>query len=354
MVAGCPDGSAKEGGDATTDGYDFTHYRWQIPADITKLYGRIVLEDQSELRNDVTNKVILLLLGGPRILPVSVLESSKFGADLERHRVFVQDYDPYIVYQMNYIYAEEIETLTNKEVSSDATTKDDGFSIALGAQISQQNAEIVMRVASHFVAQGKEVYLHGASYGASLINYFYTRYPTQNKIIAKSAILAGRLTFPQSALDLYAKGYFSYYKLDTTDNTVLNEPEITDIRDEEIIFYPFATRTSHSIFAIDYTKALDNAVQHDVLYIASPYDRNVGPLQPAEIAYISQHSRLFYTEIDLTGDIAAVISSDKRCGHDVSQVSAAAIATALDFYASGTAPQSISVDVDFAEECGES
>ena len=272
---------------------------FKIPANITDLYSIMKLPNATQLINRSSNRVLLVVIGGPLLAPVSTVTSGRFTPSA--YSVLKDNFTVYVVYQMNYIYANQISDLT-----SDASA-DNRFTPSLAEELNDQNAEILFRVAHHFEKQQKEVSVLAPSYGSILYNNFLRRYPTENCVITRAISAVGRLRPSPNLLATYKAGNFSYFAVNSAGT------QVVDVVDSNS-YSPFLGYMIGDIIEVDYTQLLSANIRHAVLFLVSPQDRNVGPMDSTERTFINNHSQLDYTQIDVSADLRRI---SRACPHNL-------------------------------------
>ena len=311
---------------------DIAEQTYDIPANVTDLYGVASARDTTTdltaasvltpLVNNQSNRALLIVIGGPVHVASEMMQR---GALTSNYLPFREDFTVYIMYQMNYIYSRQIAALIGDN------TTDNRFTYELAEELNNQNAEILFRVARHLRQQGREVYVHGSSYASFLYSRFLSRYPTENCVVTRAVSAAGRLTASPNVLSYYRSGRSSPFALSADGS------EVVDMTTDGREGYNFWTGYMLSnIAASDFTQMFNSSnVHHDVLFVATPQDRNSGPISSQEIAFIRNHPRFDYTQVNL--NVSNLNTVNSNCPHALAIDAPNTIALAIDYLLDGSA-----------------
>ena len=321
-----------------------TDQSFDIPPMVTDLYtlGRAAkpgfgptnpprsTENSTPLINNQSNRVLLIILGGPQLIDTNVIQIG--GVFDNAFLPFRNHFTAYVVYQMNHIYSRQISAL----VADNST--DNRFTPELAQQINNQNSEILFRVARHFEQQGKEVYVYSSSYGSFLYSKFLERYPTENCLVTRAVSSVGRLKASTNILSRYREGFFTLHDI-SADNTVVD-------RNSTLHYNPFQGYIIGNVAEPDYTTIFTATnIYHDILWVASPQDRNVGPMSPQEIAFINNHPRFNYAQVNLSGNLRDIERISAVCPHGLGISGARTIPLVIDYLLDGSADAEINYTI---------
>lgn len=266
----------------TSPPYDFSKARFPIPENVEELFVR---------SNEQTDApaVVLTVQGGPTYLldhgfkPPSgsaEREQSDRGYHNQTFKLFTQNCELVSVHQINTLRPEISEwckaSFDNPELLKDELTLD------LAEEICQQNAEIIIRVASHFKAQGKEVYVYAYSYGCLLMQLTLQRYPDRLDLFDKVVLAVGRLDLDDEIIENYTQDNYARFKWHEQEGVPF-EYHFKEAVGQEI----FIGRMMHAVAGFDYTKTLaDCSLPRDrVLYLCGENDADAGRLTAHERAF---------------------------------------------------------------------
>ena len=243
-------------------------------------------QDYYQLAEDHSNsgEVILLTSQGG---PVTDLGGQEFG--------FMHDF-------FSIAYVHQAQTLRDQEDGLDnrLLNGDELISIEKARRASMKSAAILHKVAAHFKAQGKTVYLMTHSFGSFIIPHTLTYYGNN---FDKIFIGAGRIEIQQETYEAFLNGCGGRF---TEDGMTFQEFPCEDIKREENLDTQglqrlrSGSRLQGTLGENRYRRLLKNVRLDNILYVYGNSDKAVGRLSSEEVTFL-RNKKAQVIALDNTG-----------------------------------------------------
>jgi len=168
------------------------------------------------------------------------------------------------------------------------------FTLEMAEAEINTTAEMIHRSVSYFKNKGKTVILFAHSYGAFLIPYYLTKYPS---LADKYIITGGRLDVDVTCFEGHLAGYNGHFEEDGLTYVVDKEKKEKPTDTPRMKIWHQNKQLLKGVLGVPrYTELLKDVDMSNFIYFSAKDDQNVGALKQGELDFLdAKGAQVFHT-----------------------------------------------------------